>query len=203
MSVLIRDRTISRSLIAKRKARGHDRYDEVWDGVYVMPPMANNEHQAMAPRWGSVLLDVVPTEEGTIFVGVNVSDRVKGWKKNYRCPDVAVYLAANPAQDCVTHWCGGPDWLAEILSPGDESRAKLAFYEKVGVREVLLIDREPWCIELYQLQDHKLVLVGKSDLDQPHELKNAVLSVSFQLTVGLNRPLVLVKHTDGIRHWHL
>jgi hypothetical protein len=53
MSVLIRDRTMGRSLIARRKARGLDRHDEVWDGVYVMPPMPNNEHQAIAPRWAT------------------------------------------------------------------------------------------------------------------------------------------------------
>ena len=203
MAVLIRDRTISRSLIAKRKYRGLDHYDEVWNGVYVMPPIPNNEHQAIAFREGNILADVVSAEEGSIFLGVNVSDRVKGWKKNFRVPDVALFLVANPAQDCGTHWCGGPDWLTEILSPGDASRAKLAFYEKVGVREVLLIDRDPWCIELYQLQDHKLVLAGKSDLEKPNELKSVVLPLSFQMTAGLIRPLVLVKHTDGIRQWYI
>ena len=32
-------------LIRERRECGGDRYDEVWDGVYVMSPLADNEHQ--------------------------------------------------------------------------------------------------------------------------------------------------------------
>ena len=60
-----------------------------------------------------------------IFPGCNVSDRPKRWKKNYRCPDVAVFLPGNPAEDRETHWFGGPDFAVEILSPYDRSREKL------------------------------------------------------------------------------
>ena len=98
---------------------------------------------------------------------------------------------------------GGPDWLTEILSPDDESRRKLEFYETVGVREVLLIDRDPWSIELYQRQNDKLVLVGKSSLEQPNELKSVVVPLSFQIVGGITRPLVLVRHTDGAKQWHV
>lgn len=45
MNGLVADPQISEKLIAERKALGLDRFDEVWEGVYVMPPMANNEHQ--------------------------------------------------------------------------------------------------------------------------------------------------------------
>lgn len=203
MQLLIRDKSVSRELIAERKLLGLDRYDEVWDGVYVMSPIANNEHQAMAFRLGFVVSEVIPQDEGTMFVGCNVSDRVKGWDKNYRCPDVALYLVGNPAQDCFTHWCGGPDWLTEILSDGDEARRKMEFYEKVGVQEVLLIDRDPWCIELYQAIDNKLTFVGKSDLDMPNVLTSSVLPLTFQLVPGPTRPVILVKHTDGSRQWQV
>ena len=168
-----------------------------------MSPLANNEHQSLAFLLARVVGEVVPMSDGTIFVGCNVSDRMKRWEKNYRCPDVAAYLKGNPAQDCGTHWFGGPDWLAEILSEDDESRRKLEFYEKVAVREVLLIDRDPWGIELYQRHNEKLVLVGKSTLAEPSELKSFVLPLSFQLSTGITRPLVLVKHTDGARQWQV
>ena len=204
MSVLIRDRSISRDLIRKRKSQGLDRYDEVWDGVYVMPPMPNDEHQQLVSRTTSIMEDVIGWPGlGEVRPGVNVSDRVKNWKKNYRIPDVAVFLNGGKAINYTTHWVGGPDWLAEILSDDDESRKKLEFYETVAVREILLIDRDPWSIELYQLQNDKLILAGKSDLEQPNQLKSLVLPLSFQMVAGLTRPLVLVRHTDGTRQWHV
>ena len=201
--VRITDKGIAEHLIRERQKLGIDLYDEVWDGVYVMSPIANNEHQAMAFRLGYVVSDVVPTAEGTVFVGCNVSDRVDGWEKNYRCPDVALYLITNSANDCGTHWCGGPDWLTEVLSDGDESRRKMDFYEKVGVQEVLLVDRDPWCIELYRRTKGKLTLAGKSDLDAPNVLQSAVLPLTFQLVPGVSRPVILVKHADGTRQWHV
>jgi len=204
MSLLIRDSSISRKMIAKRKALGLDRYDEVWNGVYVMPPMPNNEHQQLVSRVNSIMQDVVGwTGLGDVLPGVNVSDRIKGWKKNYRIPDVAVFLKGGIAVNHGTHWVGGPDWLTEILSPDEEPDEKLEFYEKVRAREVLAIYREPWRIELYQLQADKLVLAGKSDLDEPNELKSAVLPLSFQVVAGVARPLVLVRHVDGPRQWHV
>src|SRR6185295_8801514 len=44
----------------------------------------------------------------------------------------------------------GPAELAiEIVSPRDESRAKLPFYAKVGVREVWLIDSRTQTLEIF------------------------------------------------------
>src|SRR5687767_665777 len=118
MSVLICDQRESERIIAERRASGLDRYDEVWEGVYVMAPMADNEHQSLATRLGGVLNQVVRwPEDGSVFVGVNVSDREDDWRQNYRIPDVAAYLKGNPAKDCVTHWLGGPDWCCEVISP--------------------------------------------------------------------------------------
>src|ERR1019366_9806105 len=105
MSLLIRDRSISRQMIAKRKALGLDRYDEVWNGVYVMPPMPNDEHQQLVSRVNSIMEDVVGWPGlGDVRPGVNVSDRIKGWKKNYRIPDVAVFLKGGSAVNHGTHW---------------------------------------------------------------------------------------------------
>ena len=42
-------------LIRERRESGGDRYDEVWDGVYVMSPLADNEHQQLAHVWGGIL----------------------------------------------------------------------------------------------------------------------------------------------------
>jgi Uma2 family endonuclease len=195
MTILVCEPSDCERLIAQRQALGHDRYDEVWDGVYVMAPLANNEHQLLALDIAHILKLAVGTEQGLVFAGVNVSDRTDDWKQNYRCPDVAVYLADNPAQDCDSHWLGGPDRAEEIVSPGDRSRAKLDFYAKVGTRELLIVDRDPWSLELYVLKRKKLKLVGRSSLEEPRSLESTVLPLSFQLTAGKTRPLVKVSRT--------
>lgn len=202
MDVLVADPEISEKLIAERQARGLDRFDEVWDGVYFMPPMGNNEHQGLATRMGGVLQVVVRwPDEGTVFVGVNVSDREVGWEHNYRVPDVAVFLVANPAKDCGTHWCGGPDWGAEILSPNDRTRDKLDFYARIGVRELLLIDRDPWQLELYRNVGGQLLLQGVSSLDALQALASAVLPLTFGLVTRAGRVLVRITRTDGSEFW--
>ena len=57
-----------------------------------------------------------------------------------------------------SHICGPADFLVEIISPGDKSRDKLAFYAELGVRELLVVDRYPWSLELYRLGGNELVL---------------------------------------------
>lgn len=204
MSVLVCDPQESARLIAQRQALGVDRFDEVWEGVYVMAPLANNEHQDLGFRLGVVIKEMVAwPDEGIVFIGVNVSDREEDWQFNYRIPDVAAYLTGNPAKDCGTHWCGGPDWAAEILSPGENLQAKLAFYSKVAVRELFVVDRDSWSLELYKNQEGELVSVGKSDLDTSKSLDSEVLPLSFRLVGGKIRPLIEILHNDGIRRWHV
>ena len=57
----------------------------------------------------------------------------------------------------VTRGCeGAPDWVVEILSPGNtkrEMRDKYALYEEAGVREYWIIDPEHVSIDRYLLQD--------------------------------------------------
>ena len=120
--LLVLDRDYSRELIRKRRRLGQNRYDEVWDGVYFMPPLPNNEHQFFQTQLAVVLqLALGSVDQGTAYAGVNVSDREKGWQKNYHCPDVAVILPGCKAKKCGTHWFGGPDFAVEILSPKDRS----------------------------------------------------------------------------------
>jgi hypothetical protein len=47
MSLLVLDKLVERRLRAQRKAWGVDHHDEVWEGVYVMSPIADNEHQTL------------------------------------------------------------------------------------------------------------------------------------------------------------
>jgi Uma2 family endonuclease len=202
MTLIVLDASEEKRLKAQRAATGADRFDEVWDGVYVMSPLANNEHQLFAFELGWIVRAVVPhPQAGTVFTGVNVSDREKGWKKNYRCPDVAAFLQGTTAKDCGTHWCGGPDFGVEVVSPKDRSREKLGFYAKVGTRELLIVDRKPWRLELYRLEDGHMNLVGISTPKNPVVFASAVLPLTFQLVAGKPRPQLVVRTADGTRSW--
>ena len=131
MQAIVLDDTEVRSLIERRRESGADRYDEVWDGVYVMAPLASNEHRRLAFELARVFAEAAPSG-ATVLQGANVSDRQEEWEHNYRCPDVVVVLPGGRAIDAGTHWIGGPDLLVEVVSPNDRSRDKLGFYASLA-----------------------------------------------------------------------
>lgn len=156
MTLVVNDPELANELIAERKAKGLDRYDEVWEGVYMMSPLANNEHQWLATEMSTAIATVVDWQNlGRTLTGANVSDRRKDWKDNYRIPDVLVFQSNTSAEDCQTHWFGGPELAIEIVSPGDRTLDKLDFYAAVGTQELLVIDRDPWRLTLYRRQEAK------------------------------------------------
>jgi Uma2 family endonuclease len=190
------------SLIRERRKFGGDRYDEVWDGIYVMSPIANNEHQELASLLVIAVASGLGLEQDVRgFQGCNVSDRPGKWKRNYRVPDVAAFLPGNRAEDRETHWFGGPDFAVEILSPHDRSREKFNFYGRVGVRELMLVNRQPWTLELYRHGAEGWSLVGKSDTDTRRRLPSTVLALGFRLVPGTKRPRIEVRNGDGSHLW--
>lgn len=93
MATLILDEELAHELQAERAERGIDGRDEVWDGVYVVTPIANDEHQDLVGWFTMALLHGISIPgKGLVRPGVNVSDRRKNWKQNFRCPDVVVFL---------------------------------------------------------------------------------------------------------------
>jgi len=202
MKIVILDPTERKRLIKRRRETGADRFDEVWDGVYVMSPIGDNLHQYLSGKLVSALdQSFGATESIKVFPAVNISDREEKWKRNFRCPDVAIFSARNPAKDRGNHWLGGPDFAVEILSPHDRSRRKLQFYAKVGVRELLLIDRDPWCLEPYRLRGAALEPAGKTDLAVPSTLSSTVLPLTFRLLPSEPRPLIELARADTGQHW--
>ena len=168
-----------------------ERLTEVWEGVTVMTPVANTEHQNLVNSFGGVFwLVVTQSSLGTVYQAVNLSDRTPNWLENYRNPDVSVYLNGNPAVDYGTHYVGGPDFAVEVISPGETPSAKFAFYAAVGTRELLVVNRKPWKLELFALTDGVLKLAGAS----PGVVTSAALGLAFQLVEGSPRPRIAVTH---------
>lgn len=201
--MFITDPTTIDRIKARRAESGADRHDEVWDGVYVVSPLANNEHQKLVLRLAAMFQDVVDGDGlGQAFPGANVSDREDDWTQNYREPDVAVFLEGTTARDMDTYWLGGPDFAIEILSPNDTARDKLDFYARVNVRELLIVDRSPWQLEIYRLAGARLELVGTSTLDMSDPLLSEVVPLIFRLVPDEPRPSIDVAHRDG-RRWSI
>lgn len=197
MATFITDPSIEEFLHEQLAATRDDRYDEVWEGITMMTPAPNSSHQGLVARLVTVIQMTLGLDShAEVYPGVNVSDR-DDWTKNFRCPDVAVYLPETTASLRDSHWVGGPDFAVEICSPYDRTREKFDFYAKVATRELLIVDRDPWQLELYQLQDGKLVCVGKSNLAEPAWLKSGVLPLEMQLVASEKRPQIFVRRTDG------
>ena len=202
MALVVLDRDQQNELIRQRRESGADHHDEVWDGVYVMSPNADNEHFDLAGDFLFVVKSALPDRKQVrVSSGVNVSDRQKNWTKNFRCPDLAIFFPENPAKDMGTYWFGGPDFALEVISPHDRSRKKLAFYAKIGVRELLLLDRDPWSLELYRLTDGELKLIGESTSARPVILTSQVLPITFTLVPDEPRPTIQVTQANDGRQW--
>jgi hypothetical protein len=116
---------------------------------------------------------------------------------------VLAFFKGTSARNCGTHWLGGPDFAVQILSPGDRTPDKFPFYASVKVRELLVIDRDPWSLELCRLRGGQLVSVGKIDVGggSSSALASEVMPLSFRLAAGSLRPIIEVRHRDTAQTW--
>jgi hypothetical protein len=128
--VLIKDESVARELVARRKALGHDLYDEMWEGVYVVVPAGDLKH-GRAQALLLIALGQQTQRLGLVTLGpVNI-----GEASNYRIPDVAVVQTAGGLDDVYL-----PTALivAEVRSPGDDTYEKFGFYHAHGVQEIIV-----------------------------------------------------------------
>ena len=202
MDLLLTERSAIRRIIRRRRRLGLDHKDEVWNGRYIVLPDPDNVHQELVAELLFVFTLIVKRAGlGKAYPGTNITDCDDKWTHNYRVPDVTVFLNDNPAENRQTHWLGGPDLAVEIVSDNDKSRKKLDFYASVGTRELLIIDRDPWQIELFRLTNGELISVGQSTIANSNTLTSEVVPLTFRLTAGETRPQIETKHKDGAQHW--
>lgn len=195
--VRILDPNLCRTLVRQRQSQDMDMHDEVWEGVYVVPAQPTNPHQALVGDLTTILITIIKREGlGFVYPGANVSDRRRGWEHNHRAPDVVVVLAGGSAVDCGTHWCGGPDFIVKVQSPGDATEEKLPFYSHVGVQELLIIHRDTRQLELYRHDGRQLVLAAPSRIKGQKWLVSAVVPLAFRRRSVRGSPRIDVRRTD-------
>jgi Uma2 family endonuclease len=119
------------ALLERRRQLGQDRYDEVWDGIYVMNPAPSYEYQRLAQQL-AVLLDPLAREAGleAVAAGVNLGD-----ENSYRIPDASLHRRGSGGT-----YVSSAALVVEIRSPGDDADQKIPFYAERGVDEVLIVD---------------------------------------------------------------
>lgn len=143
---------VPEELLAHRRKTGEDRWDEMWNGVLHMTPAPSFEHQRIVDELVIFLGPLIKrTGRGLLRSGVNVCDAPTGWE-NYRVPDLTFVAAGHEsvvAPDGVRF--GGPDAVVEIRSPDDETYEKLPFFAVLGVRDVVVIDRDTKRVEVFVL----------------------------------------------------
>ena len=135
---------VDERLLEERRRKGLDGHDEMWDGVLHMVPPAGGPHQGLGTELLVVFYSlarrrglVARYETGLFRPGVD---------DDYRVPDLLVTARERLTQRGVD----GAELVVEILSPNDESYAKLDWYADLGVREMLVISPLTMAVELYR-----------------------------------------------------
>jgi Uma2 family endonuclease len=120
-----------RELIDRRRRLGQDLFDEVWEGVLHMNPAPRGGHGAIESQL-TELLAPLARARGLVHTGqFNVGES----ERDYRVPDLGLH---RDFEDRV--WYSTAALVVEIVSPGDESYRKFAFYAAHGVDEMLIVD---------------------------------------------------------------
>ncbi|MFN8518153.1 MAG: Uma2 family endonuclease [Chloroflexota bacterium] len=125
--------------LAQRHAQGQDLYDEVWEGEYHVAAAPTNRHAQVQTRLVR-LLGPRADSAGLLEVGpCNI-----GRPTDFRVPDLAfLRREEHPV------WNPTAAIVVEVVSPGDESRRKFAFYHLRGVEEVLIVDPDARTVEWF------------------------------------------------------
>ncbi len=105
-----------------------------------------------------------------------------------------VFLNGTAALNRESYWLGGLGLAVEVTSPGERISRKLNFYTKAQTRELLVVNRELWCLELYRLTDGELNLVDLTTVTSGIWLDSEVVPLAFRLIDGVERPPIEVRH---------
>lgn len=99
--------------------------------------------------------------------------------------------------DCETHLMNGPDFLIEVQSPGDQTEEKIPFYSQIGVRELLVIERDSRRLQLYRHDGRELALVKPAAFRGGRWLVSNVVPLAFRQKRQRGGARTEIERTDG------
>jgi Uma2 family endonuclease len=168
--------------LAERRRRGLDRFDEMWEGVLHMAPAPAYEHQRIVSEIHLFIGSLGNRQQrGVLAIGINLFNEASA-VPDYRIPDFTFIAAGRErliARDGVRG--GAPDAVIEIRSPDDETYEKLPFFARLGVREVIVVDRDTKQPDIFRLAGTQYVAV---QADREGWLRSDVLNVRFTRTTS-------------------
>jgi Uma2 family endonuclease len=121
------------ALLERRRRLGLDHHDEIWGGVLHMNPAPHGRHHRIAQQLAEILGPCARAAGLTAAV----HEFNLGVPEDYRVPDGAIH---RPGPDQMYY--ATVALVVEIVSPADESWAKLPFYAAHDVDELLIVDSE-------------------------------------------------------------
>lgn len=172
-------------LLAERRRLGLDLFDEMWEGELHMGPPPSEEHQRIGGRLHAALLGAADTAGLHVRYETGVFDPANPADESYRTPDLVVFDEAARSTRGVE---GRALLVVEIRSPGDETFDKLPFYERMGVAEMLVIDRDSKAVRRWLRTDDGLAEVGP-DSAGSHQLTALPVTlhaIDGRLVVGVS-----------------
>jgi Uma2 family endonuclease len=168
--------------LADRRRKGIDRFDEMWEGVIHMAPAPFYDHQRIVMAVAMFLGGLCEQGgRGVLAIGINVFNEASA-APDYRIPDFTFVRSGREhilARDGIRG--GGPDAVIEIRSPDDETYEKLPFFARLGVREVLVIDRDTKQPEVFRLAGTQYIAV---QADADGWLRSETMRVRLSGTAG-------------------
>src|SRR3954453_8946225 len=122
-------------LLEQRRRNGLDTYDEWWNGELRIVTGPTPEHGRLLNDLAYLLVPLARARGLHTAAPVNIGVD----KMDCRVPDFAVFNPDTP-RTTSSAFLATALLVVEVLSPGERSGAKLAFYRDHGVREYLEID---------------------------------------------------------------
>ena len=170
---------IPESMIAERRRLGHDKKDEMWEGVLHMNDPGSYEHQRSEAELVVALHPVARRLGLVVLPEAGIFDPDVPDNKDFRTPDVIVVAPGATSRRGVE---GRASLAIEIRSPGDESYEKIPFYGRVGVAELLIIDRDTKAVRRW-VSDSGHLVEAAAGASGWHDL--AVLPVAMRGGEGI------------------
>lgn len=157
--------------LTRRRELGQDRYDEMWAGDYHVAPGPSAEHAIVDSRLARLLWPRAETVGLVASTAFNL-----GTPDDYRVPDGGLHRASPQGVFVST-----AAMVVEVVSPGDESLAKLDFYARHAVDEVLIADPERRTLRIWALRS------GAADYEESG-VSDLVAVTADELAVELGWP---------------